>query len=94
MESNPLKVDEEVLTIAFPNQYKFHKETVECKENKDLIDGILTELLGGRVRTEYALVKAAEGEELEAEEGRKEALIDPIVQSAVEMFDGRVRRSL
>ena len=82
------------LTIAFPEKYKFYKETMEHAENKKIIEAKAKQVFGQNFRVKFVLDKnlsLASPEEKEAElESEQRASAEPIIQSALKMFQGRI----
>ena len=81
-EGNPTKVQGEVLTVAFPKNYSLHKESLDRKENKLIIEKAIFECCNANLRVNFIL----------AEEVRPgtDAHSNPFIKSALEMFGGRV----
>jgi len=83
-EGELLKAQGNVLTISFPRNYSLHREALEQKENKALIEKSISELLNTRVRVNFIL-----SQELKHKD---ESENNPAIKSALEMFHGRVIR--
>jgi DNA polymerase-3 subunit gamma/tau len=83
-EGEPVKVQGDILTVSFPKNYSLHKESLESKENKALIEKVASELCNAPLRVNFILV----------EEGRYDHDVhnNPFVKSALDMFGGRVVR--
>lgn len=81
-EGQPVKMQGGVLTVSFPKNYSLHKESLEKKDNKALIEKCLSELLNASLRVNFIL--SAEGKQ--KEEGKD----NPFIKSALEMFNGRI----
>ncbi len=81
-EGQPTKVQGEVLTIAFPKNYSLHKESLDKKENKLIIEKAIFECCNADLRVNFIL----------AEQVRQgmDAHSNPFIKSALEMFGGRV----
>ena len=56
-EGNPLRVENNVLTIAFPQSHSLHKESLEGKENRALVEKAFGECLKVRLRVIFILSK-------------------------------------
>lgn len=81
-EGELLKAQGNVLTISFPRNYSLHREALEQKDNKALIENCISELLDTRVRVNFIL-----SQELKHKD---ESENNPAIKSALEMFHGRV----
>ena len=81
-EGEPIKVQSDVLTVSFPKNYSLHKESLEKKENKALIEKSISELFNANLRVNFIL--SSEGKH--KEEGKD----NPFIKSALEMFNGRI----
>lgn len=81
-EGSVLKVEKNILTVSFPKNYSLHKEALETKENKAIIEKAISDLLRRDLKVNFILSK---------EENRKEEGIEhPFVKSAIDTFRGRV----
>ena len=81
-EGNPTKVQSEVLTIAFPKNYSLHKESLDKKENKLIIEKAIFECCNANLRVNFILAE-------QVKQGI-DAYSNPFIKSALEMFGGRV----
>jgi len=80
-EGNLVKLENNVLTVSFPRNYSLHKESLEKKENKALIEKALLTLFNSEVKVCYFLTeKVMERKEEE----------HPFIKSALDTFNGRV----
>lgn len=82
-EGEPTKVQGDLVTIAFPKSCSLHKESLDRKENKAIVEKVASELCNADLRMNFILV---------AQEMRQnvDARSNPFVKSALEMFGGRV----
>jgi DNA polymerase-3 subunit gamma/tau len=81
-EGEPLTVQGELLTVALPRSCSLHKESLEKKENKALIEKTLFEVVRVPVKTQFILsddVKSNNDHESSA-----------FIKSALDAFNGRV----
>jgi len=81
-EGEPIKVQGNTLTVSFPKNYSLHKESLDRKENKAIIERSLSELFNAAFRVNFIL-----SEQLMQKEDNGNS---PFIKSALEMFDGRV----
>jgi len=81
-EGQPVKLERNILTVSFPKNYSLHKESLEKKENKEIIEKNIRELLNTNVRVNFIL--SAEEKQKDNSENH------PFIKSALEMFNGRV----
>lgn len=81
-EGSPTKCESNLLTISFPQDCVLHKESLERKENKIVIEDIISELLKIKVRVNFALSR----EMVPKEEGES----SPFIKSVLDTFKGRV----
>jgi hypothetical protein len=83
-EGLPLKVEQNMLTVSFPKDYSLHKESLERKENKALIEKTFSDFFNKHIRVNFILSK---------EDSRKEEIADnSFLNSALNAFRGRVIR--
>lgn len=83
-EGEAVKLEGNVLTVSFPKNYSLHKESLESKENKAIIEKTLGNLLHASLRVNFVLSKETAVKE--------DNLASPFVKSALEAFKARVVR--
>ena len=83
----PVKMSGGVLTIGFSKKSSFHKEGLERKENHLILEKIWKDILREQIKISFIYVS-----EEEAAGDPVEEAVDPLVQSALETFNGRVVR--
>ncbi|MDD5097907.1 MAG: hypothetical protein PHU59_05430, partial [Candidatus Omnitrophica bacterium] len=81
-EGDPTKIQGEVLTIAFPKNYSLHKESLDRKENKLIVEKAIFECTNADLRVNFILAE-------QVKQGT-DAHSNPFIKSALEMFGGRV----
>jgi len=54
-DGSPIKLANNILTVSFPKDYSLHKESLERKENKAIIEKIASELLNTNLRVNFIL---------------------------------------
>ena len=81
-EGEPVSIEKNVLTITFPKNYSLHKETLEKKENKALIEKYISELLNANISINLEL--SAEIKQKDETENHE------FIKSALDMFNGRL----
>lgn len=81
-EGTPTKLEKNILTVSFPVNYSLHKEALERKENKAIIEQALGELLEARIGINFTLSR-----EITERNSREN---DPFIKSALHTFNGRV----
>ncbi len=97
-EGKPVKVSERIVTVAFPAELSFHKESVERNGVRQIIEGALKEvfahdlmvhpILSGSKRKE---VKISQPESTDKEDERARRLREePIIKAALDTFGGRI----
>jgi len=83
-EGLPLRLENGVLTISFSRDHSLHRDSLERKDNRELIEKTIAGLLHGHIRLEFVLSKE------ERPEHRPESAT--VVRSALDMFNGRLIR--
>jgi DNA polymerase III subunit gamma/tau len=81
-EGEPLRMQGNILTISFPKSYSLHKETLEARDNRALVEKCISESCNTPIRVNFVLV----AQELPAKSMEE----NKIVRSAIELFGGRV----
>jgi DNA polymerase-3 subunit gamma/tau len=81
-EGEPLNVQGELLTVALPKSCSLHKEELEKRENKALIEKILLEVVRVPVRTHFIL-----SDEVKSNNSHEDSAF---IRSALNVFNGRV----
>jgi len=81
-EGVPTKLHGTVLTVTLPRNHLLHKETLEKKENKALVENSASELFKTSLKINFVLSK---------EEKKPESTEEhPSVRSALDVFNGRL----
>jgi len=80
-EGNPVSLEANTLTVSFPKNYSLHKESLEGKENKLIVEKAVAEALKVNLRLSFVL--SAE----EAPKDRGEA--SPLLKSILDTFNAR-----
>lgn len=80
-EGIPVKVENNILVISFPQNYSLHKESLEEKANNMLVERTVSELLKNNLKVNFVLSK-----DLPVKTVHK----DSFVESALKTFDGRL----
>jgi len=83
-EGELTKIQGNLVTVAFPKTCSLHKESLDKKENKAMIEKTASELCNTDLRLNFILVA-----ELKCD---TDARSNPFIRSAIEMFGGRVIR--
>jgi DNA polymerase-3 subunit gamma/tau len=77
-EGSPVKMENNILTVSFPKNYSLHKESLEKKENKAMIEKVLFDSLQADIKTKFILSEQVAEKE------------DTFLKSALQAFGGRV----
>jgi len=102
-EGELIDFKQNVLTIGFSKKNTFHKESLEKPQNRKLIEDHIFKLLNSKIKLEFVIIKgykAAEDKDgIAAEENTeapksplKKALSDPIIKTALDIFDGNIMK--
>ncbi|MFA5090825.1 MAG: DNA polymerase III subunit gamma/tau [Candidatus Omnitrophota bacterium] len=83
-EGSLVKLENNTLTIAFPVDYSLHKESLERKENKAIIEKIIDGVLNADLRVDFILTK----EKARGEDSADERFLKNVLHT----FEGRVIR--
>lgn len=80
-EGSLLKIENNILSIAFPARFKFHKEALEKKENSEIIEKKLSECFNTRVKLNFVI---SENDPASTD------IVEPAIKSTIEAFKGRI----
>ncbi len=83
-EGSPSKLTNNILTVSFPKNYSLHKESLERKENKAVIEKVVSELLNADLRVNFVL-----SQEIAAKTDSQDS---SFIKSALDAFKARVIR--
>lgn len=103
LEGELTKVTGSVITLSFAKRFNFYKEALEGANNKKFVEKIASDILGKAIELEVVVLEKAETpperpeevseldieEELE-HEVKRDAFNEPIIQSAIDIFDGKI----
>jgi len=91
--------DNDIFTITFPKNYKFHKESLEKNENKTLIEDVLKDVLKkDNIRVKFKILDYVKESSMPVARNTsvsssQEKITEPIIQDAIQIFKGRVVRA-
>lgn len=100
-EGRLIDFKDKVITLGFSKKNTFHKESLEKQQNRDLIENNFNKALGSQVKVEFVIaedgkqpVDAANAEKpgQAGQDPLKKALSDPIIKSALDIFDGNIMK--
>jgi DNA polymerase-3 subunit gamma/tau len=78
----PTKIEGKVLNVSFPKDYSLHKESLERRENKEIIEKCISELFNTNLRLNFIL-----SQDLKHKPDNENI---PFIRSALDVFKGRV----
>jgi len=81
-EGSPARLENNILTVIFPVNYSLHKESLESKENRGIIEEKIKELLHAKLRVNFMLSKDMPQ--------KGSALESPYIKSILSTFHGRL----
>lgn len=81
-EGDPVGIEGDVLTVSFPKSHLLHKESLEDKTNKEIVEHRISEALNKRLRLNFVLSDKPEQRNFQ-EEGI-------FVQAAMDTFKARI----
>jgi DNA polymerase-3 subunit gamma/tau len=102
-EGKLISFNKNILTIGFAKKNTFHKESLEKSQNKKLIEDQIAKVLGQNIGVDFIILKEIISEEdnkdgnkkqgsHESKNPLKKALSDPIIKTALDMFDGSIMK--
>ncbi|MBU1998574.1 MAG: hypothetical protein KKE64_03660, partial [Candidatus Omnitrophica bacterium] len=81
-EGEPISLKGNVLNVSFPKNYSFHKESLEGKENRILVEDCLRDVFGEKLKVNFILSQV--------EKSHDTVQNNPIFKTAINMFNARV----
>jgi len=89
-EAEPAEVEDSVIVLGLPSEFRFHKETLEKDPNKQVVENAFTQVLGRKVRVQCVVTERdSTTQETDREEASaKDEEVPDIVSKALEIFDG------
>jgi len=81
-EGEPTKIQGDLITVAFPKSCSLHKESLDRKENKTIVEKAVSELCNTPLRVNFILVADMQQ--------NIDVRSNPFIKSALEMFGGRI----
>lgn len=81
-EGEPVKMQGNLITVSFPKNYSLHKESLEGKDNKAIIEKSVSELFQTNLRLNFILSQESKQEDTNQNH--------PFLRTALDMFGGRI----
>ena len=81
-EGEPFKINGNLLTVVFPKSHSLHKESLERRENREIIEKNLAEALNVPLRVSFVL--SSEAKPKEDDSG------NTFIRSVMDVFGGRI----
>jgi DNA polymerase-3 subunit gamma/tau len=103
LEGEITEVNGSVITLGFAKKFNFHKETLEYTNNRRFVEEIASAVFKQSIQLKFLTLEDSGMSSSEADgsskfnremdleyEAKKDAPAEPIIQSAIEMFDGKI----
>jgi len=85
-EGRPVKLEHNTLTVSFPRDCSLHKESLDKKENKAIIEKIISEISNASLRINFILSKE--------ESLKDDSQSSPLLKSALDAFGARIIKEI
>ncbi|MEW6171003.1 MAG: DNA polymerase III subunit gamma/tau, partial [Candidatus Omnitrophota bacterium] len=85
-EGAPLSVEKNILNIAFPKGSGFHKEFLEKKENRQILEKTLKEIIGTNLKINFIITKEEKPHVIVEE--------DPMIKSTLGFFNAKIIKNI
>jgi len=92
MKGKLVGVDGDVVNVGFLPELSFHRESLENKKNKKIIEENFSRILGRRVRVAFCTLEKSTEQPVPVKTQVQESEIPPIVQSTLDIFKGKIIR--
>ena len=92
-EAQPVEVDDSVIVLGLPEEFKFHKESLEKENNKKLVEDSFSEAIGVKVRVRFVVTQQVSRERsvqapVTVETAAEKRELPDIITKALDVFDG------
>ncbi len=92
MEGKPVGVDRDVVNVGFLPELSFHRESLENKKNKKIIEENFSRILGQRVRVAFCTIDKSAKQPDPVKVQDQEPEIPSIVRATLDIFKGKIMR--
>ena len=90
-EGAPVKLEKDTLIISFPNNCSLHKETLERKESRLLIEKVFSEIVKKSLKVKFILSQSGPNQDKPTrEKSEKKSSADSFIHSALNAFNARL----
>jgi len=83
MEGKPVKFKNNVLTIAFEDGFRFHKEAIDKRENKEIVQKIINGYLNSNIEVNFAMTEDIDTTNEEKKEVKQD---EELIQKVIDTF--------
>ncbi len=89
-ESEPVEIEDSIVTLGLPAEFQFHKETLEKDSNRRLVEEAFEVVSGKKVRVQFVIsrVPQAQVSEKNLPSEEEDSKLPDIIQEAMNIFDG------
>lgn len=91
-EAEPVEVEQDIVALGLPSEFKFHKEALEQRDNKKIVEDIFREVLSRPVRVSFVITVAEKQAVTVAPAQAVDEDMPEIIDSAVKLFEGKILR--
>ncbi len=92
MKGKLVGVDRDVVNVGFLPELSFHRESLENKKNKKIIEENFSRILGQRVRVAFCTIEKSAEQPDPVKVQDQEPEIPAIVRSTLDIFKGKIMR--
>ncbi|MCB9799964.1 MAG: DNA polymerase III subunit gamma/tau [Candidatus Omnitrophica bacterium] len=90
-ESEPVEINDSVVVLGLPEEFQFHKETLEKQNNRELIEEAFEVIGGKKIRAQFVVTEIAQQDkpvetDAEAEPSADSAMQNDIIEQAMNVF--------
>jgi len=91
-EAEPIEVEQDIIALGLPSEFKFHKEALEQRDNKKIVEDIFREVLSRPVRVSFVITVAEKQAVTVTPDQPADETMPGIIESAVKLFEGKILR--
>lgn len=91
-ESEPVEIEGDLVVLGLPSEFKFHKESLEKGENRKIVEEVFHSFFAAKFRISFVITVPEKTGMTPASHDEGDQKLPDIVESAVQLFKGKIVR--